>query len=188
MCRASGRRHLISPFGLPVPLLHFSHQGHLLEQYGSQLVLTALFPPLGPRSHIPRTVGLKYGGHPRACLGAHRCWHHLPQPPRHPPVRKKGVHWCCQHVADEEEGCPFETSASSTSSESSLASGALDASPSPSLTFLSYFRRTERPSTTRSALMLNAAGIPETVVDEGSEKLALYIGTDAAGSCSPLPP
>lgn len=144
--------------GFPLPHLHFSHQGGLLEQHRSQLVLTALFLPLGPRSHIPRTVGLKYGGRPRACLGVHHCWHRLPEPPRHPPVRKKGVHWCCQHVADEEEGCSLETSASSTSSKSSLASGALDASPSPSLTFLFYFRRTERPSTTHSSSMLNAAG------------------------------
>ena len=56
------------------------------------------------------------------------------------------MQWCCQHVEDEEEGCLLEMPASSTSSESSLASGALDASPSPLLRLFSYFRRPERPN------------------------------------------
>lgn len=133
--------------GFPLPLLHSSHRRGSLEQRGSRLVLTAPSPPLGPRTRTPHTGGLKCGGRPRVRLGLHRCQHHTLRPPRHAPVRKKGMQRCCQHVEDEEEGCPLETPAASTSSESRLASGALDASPSPTLRFFFYFRRPDRPST-----------------------------------------
>lgn len=56
------------------------------------------------------------------------------------------MQWCCQRAKDEDEGCPLEMSASSTSPESSLAFRALDTSPSPPLRFFSYIKRPERPS------------------------------------------
>lgn len=130
--------------GFPLPLLCSSHRGGLLEQRSCWLVLTAVSPPLGPRTRTPHTAGLRYGGHPRAPLDLRRRWHRALRPPRHAPMRKKGVQWCHQRVEDEEEGCPSEMPASSTSSESSLACGALDASPSLALRFVSYFRRPGR--------------------------------------------
>lgn len=67
---------LLPLLGFLLPLLCFSHQGGSLEQHGSRLVLTALSSPLGPRTHIPHTEGLKCGERPRAHLGLHHCWHH----------------------------------------------------------------------------------------------------------------
>jgi len=143
----SGKASDFPLLSFPLPLLHPSHRGGSLEQHSSRLVLTAPSPPLAPRTRTPRTGGLKCGGRPRAHLGLCCCRHRALRPPRHAPARKKGMQPCCQRVEDEEEGCPSEMPASSTSCESSLASRALDASPSPLLRFFSYLRRTERTST-----------------------------------------
>lgn len=121
------------------------------------------------------------------------------------------MQWCHQHVEDENEGYPLETPASSTSSESSLGSGALDASHNPPLRFLSYFRRPERPSMLlfdaeccrhprdsvwmraqgkcppKSALMLLAAALPHDPDSPGRGNGAKKEGDFCRKGCSHSP-